>query len=100
MNTDKVLALAREAGFYVRDDGEQAYSADSYDGICTPELVRFAALLQREMEAELRKDAERLDWLEADDGRFHNIDRITSVVGSGFNQCKTLREAIDSARNK
>lgn len=49
METDKVLALAREAGFYVPDDGEQAYSADIYDGLCTPELIKFAALIQKQM---------------------------------------------------
>ncbi len=42
-------------------------------------------------------DVQRLDWLEAVDGRFHNIDRISSVVGQGFNGKPSLREAIDAA---
>lgn len=45
----------------------------------------------------LRKDAERLDWLERHDGRFYNLDRITSIVGGGFNGLSTLRAAIDAA---
>jgi hypothetical protein len=51
--------------------------------------------------AEASKDAERLDWLEAHDGRFYNIDKISAIVGSGFSSGgrivgKSLRSAIDS----
>lgn len=47
-------------------------------------------------------DAQMLDWLERNDGRFANIDRITSLVrhpGSvaRFNGHRSLREAIASA---
>ncbi len=46
---------------------------------------------------------ERLDWLERVAEGFHNIDRISSVVGYGFyaeggKRYVTLREAIDSYR--
>ena len=51
-------------------------------------------------------DAKRLDWLEQHDGRYFNIDRVASVVGTGFlteyqgnmpQKHSTLREAIDAA---
>ena len=51
--------------------------------------------LQAENEA-LRKDAERIDWLQAKKDRFHNIDRISSVDGR-FNGLQSLRAAIDAA---
>lgn len=41
-------------------------------------------------------DARRLDWLQAHDGQFHNIDRITAVFGVGFNRQGSLRHAIDA----
>ena len=47
--------------------------------------------------AKLREDAARMDWLEQHDGRFFNIDKITSVVGKGFNGNASLRYAIDLA---
>jgi hypothetical protein len=47
--------------------------------------------------AELERDATRLDWMELRaDGRFCNIDRITSAHGK-FNGLPTLRAAIDKA---
>jgi len=44
------------------------------------------------------RDTDRLDWLEQHDGRFYNIDRISSIVGGGFNGHHDLRYAIDTAR--
>ena len=50
------------------------------------------------------EDAMRLDWLEKPAGKFHNIDRITSIVGRGFCAAGTdewhasIRTAIDHAR--
>jgi hypothetical protein len=44
----------------------------------------------------LQADARRLNWMEVGDGRFNNIDRITSIVGKGFNGLKSLRAAIDA----
>jgi len=55
MNTDKVLELARKAG------GVKLSLEFETWKITEPGLLRFAALIQREMEAEnaeLRKDAE------------------------------------------
>lgn len=43
-------------------------------------------------------DSQRLDWLQTLDGRFYNIDRITAVLGVGFNRMPSLRDAIDVAR--
>ena len=48
----------------------------------------------------VERDAARLDWLERDDGEFYNIDRITAVVGIGFNRQPNLRNAIDAARKE
>ena len=50
-------------------------------------------------------DTAMLDWLEQHDGEFHNIDRISSIVGTGFLtgplntsiKHQTLRAAIDAA---
>lgn len=41
---------------------------------CRRELEKFAELVRGE-------DTQRLDWLETTDGRFANIDRITSAHG-------------------
>lgn len=56
------------------------------------ELIAFA----RALEARLRvlEDTALLNWLEQHDGRFHNIDRISAIVGVGFNRKASLREAI------
>ena len=49
------------------------------------------------------KDAERLNWLGQHDGKFYNIDKIASIVGSGFSHngfiwmTESLRSAIDAA---
>lgn len=53
--------------------------------------------------AALEADAERLDWLEKVEDGFHNIDRISAVVGDGFivkrrQKYESLRAAIDAAR--
>lgn len=57
-------------------------------------------------DAGVLEDAARLDWLEQHDGRYYNIDRVASVVGTGFltesqgnmpQRHSTLREAIDAA---
>lgn len=51
-------------------------------------------------------DAEMLDWLGQHDGRYYNLDRIASIVGTGFltasmndqpQKHATLRAAIDTA---
>lgn len=42
-------------------------------------------------------DATRIDWLQTIDEDFYNIDRISAVVGVGFNTRQSLREAIDLA---
>lgn len=54
-------------------------------------------------------DTEIVDWLQAEDGRFHNIDKIAAIVGVGFLvgpigvpehpqvTCKNLREAVRAA---
>jgi hypothetical protein len=50
-------------------------------------------------------DSAMLDWLERHDGEFHNIDRIASIVGTGFltgplstsRKHQTLRAAILAA---
>ena len=68
MNTDKVLALAREADLTRKDLVGKEHVA--YEQYITPYLVKFAALLQREMEAEnaeLRKDAARFAWWFSED---------------------------------
>lgn len=52
------------------------------------------------------RDVERLDWLSQHEGRYYNIDRISSIVGTGFltgplddqqQKHATLRAAIDAA---
>jgi hypothetical protein len=54
---------------------------------------RIVAELRAQLQA-AEQDARRLDWLEHHDGRFSNIDRITSV-NSRFNGWPSLRIAID-----
>ena len=51
-----------------------------------------------------KDDAARLDWLEQHDGKFHNYDKISCIIGKGFAYGmlgaginKTLRGAIDAA---
>jgi hypothetical protein len=63
MNTDKVLALAREAGYSTQIDVRNGIHTENIWGgeLETAKVMRFAALIQREMEAEnaeLRNDAE------------------------------------------
>lgn len=51
------------------------------------------------------EDTARVNWLEQHDDRYHNIDKIAAIVGTGFltgqtgstTKHKTLREAIDKA---
>ncbi len=70
MNTDKVLALAKEAGYSIQIDVRNGLHTENIWGgeLETAKVMRFAALLQREMEAEgwrspaLKKD-EALDAL-------------------------------------
>lgn len=64
--------------------------------------------------AGLAEDRTRLDWLEAQTGRWYNIDRVAAVVGTGFlvrdkagptgpegtRILPSLREAIDFAREQ
>jgi hypothetical protein len=50
-------------------------------------------------------DTEIIDWLQAKDGRFHNIDKIAAIADEGFIvgspkhqvKCKNLREAVRAA---
>lgn len=49
-------------------------------------------------------DTDRIDWLQEHDGRFYNIDCISSIVGIGFMEAglphvkhASLRDAIDAA---
>jgi hypothetical protein len=78
MNTDKVLALAREAGLAVTISSSES-------------LHKFAALLLREMEAEnaeLRKDAERYRWLRLADNtgprtmqmQYHHVEHLDAAI--------------------
>ena len=80
MNTDKVLALAREADLTRKDLAGKEHVA--YEKYITPYLLKFAALIQQQMiedgwrqcavgqgtsqfcgmVEELRKDAERYRW--------------------------------------
>ena len=69
MNTDKVLALAKEAGYSIQIDVRNGLHTENIWGgeLETAKVMRFAALIQREMEAEnaeLRKDAERFQYLQ------------------------------------
>lgn len=57
---------------------------------------RMAAKRAEQAKSPAPTDTEMLDWLEADDGVFCNIDRITAIVRRGFNGHTTLREAIAS----
>lgn len=99
MNTDKVLELARKAG------GVKLSLEFETWKITEPGLLRFAALIQREMEAEnaeLRKDAERLDFMESSATVNFGIDSVEFQLtlpnddNGGYN---TIREIIDRARS-
>lgn len=62
MNTDKVLALARQSADIIQDYAMEVTEYEFTDD----SIQEFAALLQREMgaeNAELRRDAERYRWL-------------------------------------
>lgn len=57
----------------------------------------------------VQEDAARLDWLEQHDGRYYNLDKVASIVGTGFlvqsegnmpQVHSTLREAVDAARKQ
>jgi len=54
MNTDKVLALAKEAGYGTQIDVRNGLHTENIWGgeLETAKVMRFAAMLQREMEAE------------------------------------------------
>ena len=82
MIADEIRALARRglALFYPSSAAELLAIADRVEAV--------------------ERDAARLDWLERDDGEFYNIDRITAVVGIGFNRQPNLRNAIDAARKE
>ena len=102
MNTDKVLALAREAGL--------AVTISSYDS-----LYKFAALIQRQMiedgwrqcavgqgtsqfcgmAEELRKDAERYRWLRQMD----RCEPWSDLLMSPITRTEDIDEAIDRARS-
>lgn len=67
-----------------------------------------AALAAAPAQAVAVLDTERLDWLEQHEDGYYNLDRVASIVGTGFltgplnpilqKAHATLREAIDSAR--
>jgi hypothetical protein len=85
MNTDKVLALAKEAGL--------AVTISSHDS-----LYKFAALIQQQMEAEnaeLRKDAERYRWLRQMD----RCEPWSDLLMSPITRTEDIDEAIDRARS-
>ena len=107
MNTDKVLALAREAGYSTQIDVRNGLHTENIWGgeLETAKVMRFAALIQREMEAEnaeLRKDAERLDFMESSATVNFGIDSVEFQLtlpnddSGGYN---TIREIIDRARS-
>ena len=71
-----------------------------------PDTFLFQAAPAAQADSVL-EDAARLDWLEQHDGRYCNIDKVASVVGTGFltesqgnmpQVHSTLRAAIDAAR--
>ena len=56
-----------------------------------------------------QEDAAQLDWLEQHDGRYYNLDKVASIVGTGFliqsegnmpQVHSTLREAVGAARKQ
>lgn len=55
--------------------------------------ARYQARLVAER-ASCPSDTELLDWLEMHDDRFYHLDRISAVVGQGFNGHTSLRDAI------
>ena len=78
MNTDKVLALAEEAGFHE----EGGHIIAGYNRVViTGRLNEFAALIQREMEAENSELREKLKYYESiTTGAEHRaIDRARSA---------------------
>ena len=57
----------------------------------------------------VQEDAALLDWLEQHDGRYYNLDKVASIVGTGFlvqsegnmpQVHSTLREAVYAARKQ
>ena len=77
MNTDKVLALAREA---CKIGGIDVTTANDQLIMGNRDIIKFAALIQQQMEAEnaeLRKDA--IKWLE-DNHTLHTSVEILYVV--------------------
>ena len=107
MTTDKVLALAREAGFNIGHVPSYTYP-DS--GTTAPEinwinesddiepLIKFAALIQQQMEAEnaeLRRDAERYRWLRQMD----RCEPWSDLLMSPITRTEDIDEAIDRARS-
>ena len=57
----------------------------------------------------VQEDAAWLDWLEQHDGRYYNLDKVASIVGTGFivqsegntpQVHSTLRGAIEAARKQ
>jgi len=94
MNTDKVLEMAREADTH--DDlmlSERDFLSNEREY-----FERFAALLQREMEAEnaeLLKDAERYRWLRQMD----RCEPWSDLLMSPILRTEDIDEAIDRARS-
>tara|TARA_R110000868_G_scaffold357946_1_gene619473 strand:- start:19 stop:390 length:372 start_codon:yes stop_codon:yes gene_type:complete len=111
MNTDKVLALAREAGAGIGEDDYGDYGIE-FDN---DSLTRFAALIQQQMEAdgwrqcavgqgttqfcgmveELRRDAERYRWLRQMD----RCEPWSDLLMSPITRTEDIDEAIDRARS-
>ena len=117
MNTDKALTLAREADLTRKDLAGKEHVA--YEQYITPYLVKFAALLQREMEAdgwrqcakgqgtsqfcgmaeELRKDAERYRWIRENGDKGIFVFDPNNKPHIELAQLEELDTIIDRARS-
>ena len=94
METDKVLALAREADALIGEDDYGDYGIAFDDD----SLTRFAALIQREMEAE---NAEPVAWMNPENGVVIDARQKQQIgEGSGYPKFSIpLYTAIDRARS-
>jgi hypothetical protein len=100
MNTDKVLALAREAGYSTQIDVRNGLHTENIWGgeLETAKVMRFAALIQREMEAE---NAEPVAWMNPENGVVIDARQKQQIgEGSGYPKFSIpLYTAIDRARS-
>ena len=95
ISNDTRWALETQRGNPVVDDYRRANALAVEYQDKSERQRREIDRLTRELAA-AQKDTARLNWLETQDGRFANIDRITSVNGT-FNRLPSLRAAIDEA---